>query len=120
MNFFESEVIRIQQKIKEIEENPDLIKLKSDKLRYKVLLQLRKEQAEAWRQGKLFAGPNIATSCLFQSMGFTPSVAQGVTPTTAHAKRYLDKARDMGFPIENSCDDAYITAAIPFMHHWGR
>lgn len=49
MNFYEQHIIRLQNRIKRIEENPDPTRLKSNKLRYEMELENTQEQLNALR-----------------------------------------------------------------------
>ncbi len=105
MNFYESQIIKLQKRIKTIEENPDATKLKSNKLRYEVQLEGVKEQLEGWRQGKPFSnGGDGMAGMLTRAMGFI--YAGSVEPAfqTMEPQKYLEHARLRGLPVDSSCD----------------
>ncbi|MFC1532634.1 2-hydroxyacyl-CoA dehydratase [Thermodesulfobacteriota bacterium] len=105
MNFYETYIKKLEGRIKRIEENPDPTKLKSNKLRYEIELELAKEQLEGWRLGKPFSdGGSMTAGILTRAMGFIP--VGGVTPSfqTMEPQKYLDQARDKGLPVDQSCD----------------
>ncbi|MFC1900340.1 2-hydroxyacyl-CoA dehydratase [Chloroflexota bacterium] len=105
MNFYEEYMIKLQKRIKRIDENPDPSKPKSNKLRYLIELDLAKEQLEGWRQGKPFSdGGSLTAGILIRAMGFIP--AGGVQPAfqTLQPMKYLEHAREKGLPVDKSCD----------------
>ncbi len=105
MNFYEDQVIKLERRIKRIEENPDPSKPKSNKIRYQADLELAKEQLEGWRQGKPFSdGGSASMGLLTRAMGFIPTGGAEPAFQTTSPLKYMGKARDMGLPIDNSCD----------------
>ncbi|MFC1532587.1 2-hydroxyacyl-CoA dehydratase [Thermodesulfobacteriota bacterium] len=114
MNYFETDIANLTKKIKKIEDNPDPTKLKSNKMRYELMLETRKAQLEAWRQGKPFGG---GMGLLSQAMGFTPGsgfsgaglgVVTGGRSQSNTAQKYFDACRDRGLPVDASCDMAML------------
>ncbi len=108
MNQYEARVIRLEKRIKMIEDAPDPTRLKSNKLLYEVQLEAAKGQLEAWRRGKPFGGGGFATGMLARAMGFVPLHGQGLE--TMEAPKYLELARARGLPVDNSCD----MTSVPF------
>jgi benzoyl-CoA reductase/2-hydroxyglutaryl-CoA dehydratase subunit BcrC/BadD/HgdB len=111
MNFYESYVIKLQNRIKKIDENPDPTKLRSNRIRYEIELEMAKDQLEGWKQGKPFSdGGSLQAGILVRAMGFIP--AGGVNPAfqTNSAQKYLDQARSKGLPVDKTCD----MSMIPF------
>ena len=105
MNFYEEYMIKLQKRIKRIEENPDPAKLKSNKIRYQIELETVKEQLEGWRQGKPFSDGGSATaSNLTRAMGFVPVGSVQPAFQTVQPQKYIDQARGMGLPVDKSCD----------------
>jgi benzoyl-CoA reductase/2-hydroxyglutaryl-CoA dehydratase subunit BcrC/BadD/HgdB len=105
MNFYEEYIIKLQNRIKRIEENPDPSKLKSNKIRYELEIETVKEQLEGWRQGRPFSdGGSHTAGELALVMGFVPAGRVGPAFQTMHPQKYLDQARAMGLPVDKSCD----------------
>lgn len=105
MNYYEEHIIKLENRIKKIEENPDPTKPKSNKFRYGLDLQLAKEQLEGWRQGRPFSdGGSLLAGCLTRAMGFVPIGSVEPAFQTREPQKYLNKARDMGLPVDQSCD----------------
>jgi benzoyl-CoA reductase/2-hydroxyglutaryl-CoA dehydratase subunit BcrC/BadD/HgdB len=105
MNFYEYYIERLQKRIKKIEENPDPTKLKSNKIRYEIQLELAREQLEAWREGRPFSeGGGFMAGTLVRSMGFLPTGSVGSAYITGEPDKYLEQARAKGLPVDNSCD----------------
>ena len=105
MNFYEEYMIKLQKRIKKIEEDPDPTKPRSNILRYKIELELAKEQLEGWEQGRPFSdGGSLTAGILTRAMGFIPQ--GGVQPAfqTMQPMKYLEHARAKGLPVDKSCD----------------
>lgn len=106
MNFYEADIIKLQKRIKRIEENPDPTKLRCNKMLYEINLAARKAQLEAWRSGKPF-GDRFGV--LSQAMGFVPAQVGRAAHDTKDSSKYLEMAREKGLPADNSCDMTYVT-----------
>jgi benzoyl-CoA reductase/2-hydroxyglutaryl-CoA dehydratase subunit BcrC/BadD/HgdB len=105
MNFYEEQIIKLENRIKKIEENPDPTKPKSNKIRYQLELEFAKGQLEGWRQGKPFSdGASGMAGYLTAAMGFLAVGSVEPAFQTKHPEKYLDKAREIGLPVDQSCD----------------
>jgi benzoyl-CoA reductase/2-hydroxyglutaryl-CoA dehydratase subunit BcrC/BadD/HgdB len=105
MNFYEEQIIKLERRIKKIEENPDPTKPKSNKIRYQRELEFAKEQLEGWRQGRPFSdGGSGLAGTLTAAMGFLAVGSVEPAFQTAHPQKYLEQARDKGLPVDRSCD----------------
>jgi benzoyl-CoA reductase/2-hydroxyglutaryl-CoA dehydratase subunit BcrC/BadD/HgdB len=113
MNYYETEVIKLQKRIKRIEENPDQTKLQSNKLRYELQLEQSMEQLEAWKSGKPFSdGGGFTAGTLARAMGFAFAGSSGAVFGINEANKYIDIARTRGLPTDNTCDMTSIPFAI--------
>jgi benzoyl-CoA reductase/2-hydroxyglutaryl-CoA dehydratase subunit BcrC/BadD/HgdB len=105
MNFYEEYIIKLQKRIKRIDEDPDPTKLKSNKLRYEIELEKTQMQLDAWREGRPFSDGGSQTAAnLALAMGFAPGSSVGPAMQTANPQKYFDRARAIGLPVEKSCD----------------
>ncbi|MFC1920518.1 2-hydroxyacyl-CoA dehydratase [Chloroflexota bacterium] len=105
MNFYEEQIIKLQRRIKKIDENPDPTKPKSNKIRYQIELEFAKEQLEGWRQGRPFSdGGSGGAGTLTAAMGFIAVGSVEPAFQTAHPQKYLEYARNEGLPVDQSCD----------------
>ncbi|MFC1535056.1 2-hydroxyacyl-CoA dehydratase [Thermodesulfobacteriota bacterium] len=105
MNYYEEHIIKLENRIKKIEANPDPTKPKSNILRYKLDLQLAKEQLEGWRTRRPFSdGGSLLAGSLTRAMGFVPIGSVEPAFQTREPQKYLQRARDMGLPVDQSCD----------------
>ncbi len=118
MNVYELEITRIQRKIKEAEERSDPSELKSYRIHYKALLKERIEQYEAWRKGKPFSDIGWWAKCLSPAMGFTLRGRGAITQANPDARMFKERARSMGIAVDNTCDSAYMLAAIANAGIW--
>ncbi len=104
MNHFELEIAKYERRIRKIDENPDSAgRLKCNRLLYEALIEDSKENLRAWKAGEPFAQ---ATSWeeLFAAMGFHVfSIPFLADRADKDADRYLQAARNAGFPTE-ICD----------------
>ncbi|MFC1535320.1 2-hydroxyacyl-CoA dehydratase [Thermodesulfobacteriota bacterium] len=114
MNYFETDIQNLTRKIKKIEDNPDPSKLKSNKIRYELTLEMRKAQLQAWQDGKPFAS---GIRHLSQSMGFVPGaglsgaaigVVTGGASQYGTVRKYFEACRERGLPVDASCDMAML------------
>jgi benzoyl-CoA reductase/2-hydroxyglutaryl-CoA dehydratase subunit BcrC/BadD/HgdB len=113
MNYYEAQIIKLQKRIKRIEQNPDQTKLTSNKLRYQLQLEEAQDQLEAWKSGKPFSdGGGFTAGTLARAMGFTFAGASGTVFAIDDARKYLEMARARGLPAESSCDMTSIPFAI--------
>ena len=111
MNFYEEYIIKLERRIKRIEEDPDPTKLKSNKIRYQIELELTKERLEGWRQGKPFSyGGGRMAGILTRVIGFL-SLGEAQFQTT-EPQKYLEQARAMGLPVDKSCDMSTMQASL--------
>ena len=111
MDFYEAEIIRLQNRIKRIEEDPDPTKLKSNKIRYELELEEMKEKFEAWQQGKPSVDGEFVLGPLARAMGFShPGGSRDAMFRISDAQKYLDLARTRGLPVNSSCD----MSSVPF------
>ncbi|MFC1900345.1 2-hydroxyacyl-CoA dehydratase [Chloroflexota bacterium] len=105
MNFYEEYIMKLEKRIKRIEENPDPAKLESNKIRYEIELENVKEQLEGWQQGKPFSdGGSNTAAILARAMGFIPTGSVQPAFQTTEPLKYLDYARNKGLPVDKSCD----------------
>ena len=105
MNFYEEQIIKLENRIKKIDENPDPTKPKSNKIRYQLELEFAKEQLKGWREGRPFSdGASGMAGYLTAAMGFIAVGSVEPAFQTAHPQKYLDKAREIGLPVDQSCD----------------
>lgn len=105
MNHYEEYIIKLQRRIKKIEDNPDPKRLRTTKIRYELQLEEAKEQLEAWRQGRPFSdGDGFVAGRLARAMGFTPTGSVGTAMQTMTPQKYLEHASERGLPVDNSCD----------------
>lgn len=116
MNFYEEQLIKLEKRIKRIEENPDETRLASNKLRYQMQLDMAKEKLKAWQEGKIFysGGTGAYLGNLIDAMGFVQGGADEVmfASTRTKAEDYLDQARSKGFPADQSCDMVMMPMAV--------
>ena len=110
MNIYESEIIRLQKRIEKLDQQPDPTKLKTNRLRYELDLELAKEKLQAWKDGKPFAASGFVEGTLVRSMGF--HTAQPDVFAMKDADKYLELARNKGLPVDSSCDMSSIPLAI--------
>lgn len=105
MNFYESYLIKLQDRMKKLEANPESSRLKSNKLRYEMQIELTKEQINAWKTGKPFSdGGGFMAGSLVRAMGFVPSNSVGSAYQTKEPQKYIEMARAKGLPVDNACD----------------
>ncbi|MFC1899976.1 2-hydroxyacyl-CoA dehydratase [Chloroflexota bacterium] len=116
MNFYEEQVVKLERRIKKIEENPDETRMASNKLRYQMQLDHAKEKLQAWQEGKIFysGGTGAYLGNLIQAMGFISGGADEAmfASTRAQAEDYLNQARAKGFPVDQSCDMVMMPMAV--------
>jgi benzoyl-CoA reductase/2-hydroxyglutaryl-CoA dehydratase subunit BcrC/BadD/HgdB len=101
MNQYEDEVIKLQKRIQKIDADPDPTKLKSNKVLYELFLEEAKERLQAWNEGRPFCDH---LGVLARSMGFMGTGNVEAAFATRQPQKYLAKAREMGLPIDTSCD----------------
>jgi hypothetical protein len=105
MNFYESYLIKLQERMKKLDANPESSRLKSNKLRYEMQIDLTKEQISAWKTGKPFSdGGGFMAGSLVRAMGFVPSNSVGSAYQTKEPQKYIEMARAKGLPVDNACD----------------
>ncbi|MFC1534959.1 2-hydroxyacyl-CoA dehydratase [Thermodesulfobacteriota bacterium] len=112
MNHYEARILKLRQRIKKIEENPDPTKLASNKIRYEIQLEDTQQQLDAWREGRPFSdgGGGFMAGPLARAMGFAPMGNVGVAIGATEPQKYLELARERGLPVDNACD----MTSIPF------
>jgi benzoyl-CoA reductase/2-hydroxyglutaryl-CoA dehydratase subunit BcrC/BadD/HgdB len=106
---FESEVKKWRQRVKRIEEDPDITKLKSNKYLYELFLEEAEERLDGWRRGKPFCdhlGP------LTKALGFCSTGNVEAAFATGQPKKYLAMAAEMGLPVGTSCDMSMMPFAM--------
>ena len=105
MNFYETYIVKLQRRIKKLEENPDPGRLKVNKMRYELELEEAKHILEAWKEGRpLSNGGDLMAGILTRSMGFVPAGSVGAAFQTMTPQKYLDHAKERGLPVDRSCD----------------
>ncbi len=119
MNFYEADMLRMQRRIKELEENPGQ-RLKCLQIVLRQKIEFRKKQIEAYHQGELqpLADFDPMATSLFRAMGFTeyergPASSQrdegfsgGMSP-----EAHKEKARTvLGLPVDTACQQCYLLA----------
>lgn len=114
MNFYERDLAFLERRIKKIEENPDPLRLRSNKLYYELERDSRIEQLEAWHAGKPFIRarfPQLTKAMGFQELdaGFLSNRRTVLAPE--EVLKALRSKRAEGFPI-NCCDGTLMTAEI--------
>ncbi|MFC1533176.1 2-hydroxyacyl-CoA dehydratase [Thermodesulfobacteriota bacterium] len=110
MNYFETDIQNLTRKIKKIDDNPDPTKLKSNRMRYELMLEMRKAQLQAWKDGKPFAS---GIRYLSQAMGYVPGaglsgaaigIVTGGSSQYGSVQKYFEACRERGLPVEAACD----------------
>jgi hypothetical protein len=105
MNFYEEYLIKLQERMKRVDSNPTSQRLRSNKLKYEMQIELTKEQIEAWKTGKPFSdGGGFMAGSLVRAMGFVPSNSVGSAYQTKESHKYIEMARAKGLPVDNACD----------------
>jgi hypothetical protein len=113
MNFYEEYLLKLERRARKLEENPEMGRLKSNKLRYEISIENTREQLEAWKQGKPFSdGGGFTAGNLVKAMGFTPSGGVTTGLQTLQPQKYLEHASAMGLPVESSCDMTMVPFAM--------
>jgi hypothetical protein len=105
VNSYEEYLLKLQRRLKKIEENSEIGRLKINKIRYEIQFEETKERIEAWRQKKPFSnGGDMTAGLLAEAMGFTST--GGLMPAfqTMQPHKYLEHAKSRGLPVEHSCD----------------
>ena len=101
MNFYESEMIKCQKRIKKIEENPDPTKFKSNKILYEIERDLNYARLQSWKEGKPFI--EGLTPPLMRAMGFEPMALEISADRSMLDKGRYETIRSLGLP-EYACD----------------
>ncbi len=112
MNFYEADLIRVQNQIKMREEKPDPLSLKCNKIRLETQLRARTTQIEAWRQGKPFTDITPMGSAFFRAMGFIPTGQAGAAQRALEPQKLIEKGRAMGLPADDACEITYFGATM--------
>jgi len=105
VNSYEEYLVKLQRRLKRIEENPEPGRLKINKIRYEIQIEETTERIEAWRQGRPFSnGGDMTAGLLTKAMGFANT--GGLMPAfqTTQPRKYLEHAKGRGLPVEHSCD----------------
>ena len=101
MNFYEAEIAKCQKRIKKIEENPDPVKLKSNKILYELERDLNIARLRAWKEGKPFIeglAPALMRAFGFESMALDICADRSTLGTSR-----FDTIRALGLP-DYACD----------------
>ncbi len=103
LSYLEFEIARCERRIKNIRDNPDPSKPKSNKIGYELERDLRIEQLEAAKSGKPFGV--VTASPLTRAVGLVPwdAISAADRTTGAAATKYFEIIRSEGMP-EHSCD----------------
>jgi hypothetical protein len=103
LTYLKDEIVRCERRIKNIRENPDPSKPKSNVLLYEMERDLRIEQIEAYKTGKPIGIANLGP--LTRAMGMVPWDAVMAADRThgQAAKKYFETIRKEGMP-EHTCD----------------
>ncbi|MFC1534022.1 2-hydroxyacyl-CoA dehydratase [Thermodesulfobacteriota bacterium] len=112
MNFYDEYAAKLQRRIQKIEADTNPLRLKSNKIFYELELDLAKERAEAWSQGKPFCDGTGISPALAKAMGFTSTGSVESAFATKRPQNYLDEARTLGLPVETSCDMSMMPFAM--------
>lgn len=105
MNFYESYILKLQKRIKRLEENPDPHRLRANKMRYELELEESLAVLRAWKEGRpLSNGGDMTAGILTKAMGFVPAGSVGAAFQTMTPEKYLEHARKRGLPVDRSCD----------------
>ncbi|MFC1988730.1 2-hydroxyacyl-CoA dehydratase family protein [Chloroflexota bacterium] len=112
MNFYEGDIIKLTEKIKRFDENPDPFKLKCRIKFYERQLEWRKEQLQAWKDGKVFADFGLSQRRLSPAMGMYTCARGEIINECQEPEKVLEKARALGLPVDSSCDSVYTAAAM--------
>jgi benzoyl-CoA reductase subunit B len=105
MNYYEGQVIKLQERMKKLETNPEPGRLKSNRLKYEMEIEETKKQAEAWEKGVPFSeGGGLMASSITSVMGFAVGGGVGPAQQTKNPEKYIEIARNIGLPIDNACD----------------
>jgi len=101
MNFYEAEIVKCQKRIKKIEENPDPVKFKSNKILYEIERDLNIARLRDWREGKPFI--EGLTAPLMSAMGCQPMAIEFCADRSTLDRSRLDTIRALGLP-DYACD----------------
>lgn len=112
MNFFESDIITLKAEIKRMEEHPEPLELKTNKMRYKLAIKDRQDYLEHLRKGKPVADVGFWAQRLSRAMGFMPTYWGSAARESKNPLPYQEKARELGLPVDNTCDRMYMLAGM--------
>ena len=101
MNFYEAEIIKCERRIKKIEENPDPVKFRSNKILYEIERDLNIARLRDWREGKPFI--EGLTPPLIRAMGFEPLDLDICADRSTVDRSRFDTIRALGLP-DYACD----------------
>ncbi|MFC1987173.1 hypothetical protein ACFLVH_01295 [Chloroflexota bacterium] len=73
---------------------------------------MRREQLEAWHQGKPFIDCAPTQGRLFMSMGFMPTERGEAFRGAIETQKYIEQGRTLGLPVENSCEQTYFALTM--------
>jgi len=101
MNFYEAEIIKCTKRIKKIEENPDPVKFRSNKILYEIERDLNIARLQAWKEGKPFI--EGFTPPLMRALGFEPMALDICADRSTLDTSRFDTIRALGLP-DYACD----------------
>lgn len=101
MNSYESEIIKLNKRIKVITDNPDPTKMKSNKLMYELERDLNVHRLKQWKDGVPFADGLYPT--LLRSMGFEAQILDMAADRSQLATSHFETIGSLGLP-QNACD----------------
>ncbi len=114
MNFFERRAEQLKRRLKNIQDNPDPSRMRSNALMYQVELERWQWLDEAWKDKKPFTYSSYAP--LMRAMGFYNSTPRSMSDRAGSemAAKCMDLIRQEGYP-EMACDRAVIPTVMPML-----
>lgn len=109
MNFYESEVVKAEKRLKKIAESPSGSRLMSNQMLYELERDSSMERLRHWQEGKPLAEFHLLP--LTKALGMQPILLEMCADRTQLAPSHFDNIRSMGFP-DRACDRTTIAISM--------
>jgi benzoyl-CoA reductase/2-hydroxyglutaryl-CoA dehydratase subunit BcrC/BadD/HgdB len=113
MNFLEEQVALMERRLRKIKDNPDPTKLQTNLMLYELELDLRKNQAESWKEEKNFACA-VGMAPILRSLGFVYLDLHQISDRVKDIDKYMGWIQSHGYPQE-ACDRTVTSVSMPLL-----
>ncbi len=111
--FIKEDILKYEMRIKKINKSPDPTRPVSNKLYYQLIVDERKEELDAWKEGENFVYFMGARPEIFKAMGFNVIWLDLLSDRmVGRQNRYFEIAREAGYTEVSLCDRLQVSIGL--------